>query len=102
MREKKSDEALLEDARFYNKHTEYLLTLIQKRSLYERLGICDSTQIQELTKAKLKKFFHKQALVWHPDSIKKTHKYCFANEPAYTTLVSQSFQLIEEAYRGLL
>lgn len=43
MRERKSDEALLEDARFYNKHTEYILELIRKRSLYERLGINDAS-----------------------------------------------------------
>lgn len=45
MREKKSDEALLEDARFYNKHGDYLLALMQKRSLYERLGLHDAKDV---------------------------------------------------------
>ena len=45
MRERKSDEALLEDARFYNKHVDYILELIQKRSLYERLGINDAQAV---------------------------------------------------------
>ena len=102
MREKKTDEQLLEDARFYNKHAEYLLAMIQNRSLYERLGINEAQEVQDLTKNKLKKYYHKKALIWHPDSIKKTHKFCFASEPAYQTLVSQSFQMIEEAYRSLL
>ena len=88
MREKKTDEALLEDARFYNKHTDYLLNLMKKRTVYERLGIWDATVIQSLTKAQLKKSYHKMALIWHPDAIKKRHKYCFANEEAYTWLVS--------------
>ena len=87
MREKKEDEALLEDARFYNKHSDYILQMIKKRSNYERLGLIDASDVQSLTKAKLKKAFHKKALVWHPDSIKKVHKFCFANEQAYTTLV---------------
>ena len=39
MREKKSDENLLEDARFYNKHGDYLLASMQKRTIYERLGL---------------------------------------------------------------
>ena len=102
MREKKTDEALLEDARFYNKHTDYLLNLMKKRTVYERLGLRDASLIQGLTKAQLKKSYHKMALIWHPDSIKKAHKYCFANEQAYTTLVNEAFQLIEEAYRNLL
>lgn len=42
MREKKTDEALLEDARFYNKHGEYLMTMMQKRTVYERLGLKDA------------------------------------------------------------
>ena len=88
MREKKDDESLLEDARFYNKHSEYVLAMIKKRSVYERLGLTDASEVQGLTKNKLKKAFHKKALVWHPDSIKKTHKYCFANEQAYVRLVS--------------
>jgi len=45
MREKKSDEALLEDARFYNKHGDYLLTVMQKRTIYERLGLTDAETI---------------------------------------------------------
>ena len=46
MREKKSDEALLEDARFFNKHGDYLLKLMEQRSLYERLGIFDAEGVQ--------------------------------------------------------
>lgn len=45
MREKKTDEALLEDARFYNKHGDYLLLLMRKRTVYERLGLKDAQQV---------------------------------------------------------
>jgi len=45
MREKKTDEALLEDARFYNKHAEYVLVLMRRRSMYERLALGDASQI---------------------------------------------------------
>ena len=55
MREKKTDEQLLEDARFYNKHGDYLLATMQKRSLYERLGFNEAQDVQGLTKSKLKK-----------------------------------------------
>ena len=74
MREKKTDQALLEDARFYNKHADYVLAMMQKRTFYERLGLAaepggteagtatvgqEQTQISDLTKAKLKKSFHR-------------------------------------------
>ena len=90
MREKKTDKELLEDARFFNRHAEYIVGSMKQRDNFERLGI-EQTDIPELTKAKVKKAFHRMALLWHPDSIKKTHKYCFANEDAYFNLVSQSF-----------
>ena len=45
MREKKEDEALLEDARFYNKHSDYILQMIKKRSNYERLGLIDASDV---------------------------------------------------------
>ena len=73
MREKKTDQALLEDARFYNKHADYVLAMMQKRTFYERLGLAaepggigtgtgtgqEQSQISDLTKAKLKKSFHR-------------------------------------------
>ena len=100
MREKKTDKELLEDARFFNRHSEYILGSMKQRDNFERLSI-EQSDIPELTKAKVKKAFHRMALLWHPDSIKKTHKYCFANEEAYFNLVSQSFQLVEQSYRQL-
>ena len=82
MREKKSDKELLEDARFFNRHCDYIRGMIKNRNDFQRLGIVDE-QITSLTKAQVKKHFHKQALLWHPDSIKKSYKFCFANEEAY-------------------
>ena len=98
MREKKTDKELLEDVRFFNRHSDYVLGLMKSRNNYQRLGIAE-TDRTFLTKAKVKKAYHKMALLWHPDSINKTHKYCFAHETSYINLVSQSFQLVEESYR---
>ena len=100
MREKKTDKELLEDVRFFNRHSDYLFNLMKQRDNYQRLGIAEADKAS-LTKAKVKKAYHKMALLWHPDSINKTHKYCFAHEAAYINLVSQSFQLVEESYRQL-
>ena len=94
MREKKTDKELLEDVRFFNRHADYVLNLMKSRDNYQRLGI-DQADRGSLTKAKVKKAYHKMALLWHPDSINKTHKYCFAHEVVYFNLVSQSFQLVE-------
>jgi DnaJ-class molecular chaperone len=52
----------------------------------------------DYSKSEVKKSYHKLALVWHPDSIKRHHKYCFANEKAFTALVVEIFQLIDQAY----
>ena len=49
----------------------------------------------------MKKAFHRMALVWHPDTIRKTYKYCFANEEAFTALVSEIYKLIDASYRVL-
>ena len=90
MREKKSDKELLEDARFFNRHCEYIRAMIKNRNDFSRLGI-EEDKVANLTKGEVKKHFHKMALLWHPDSIKKSHKFCFANEEAYQNLVSESF-----------
>lgn len=75
MREKKSDLELLHDARFFGKYGDYLFKRLQEKSCSERLGLPEGA-----TKTQVKKAYHKMALVWHPDAIKRNHKYCFANE----------------------
>ena len=94
MREKKSDKELLEDARFFNRHCDYIRATVKNRNDFQRLDIAEE-QVAGLSKAVVKKHFHRKALLWHPDSIKKAHKFCFANEEAYKNLVSESFQYIE-------
>ena len=39
--------------------------------------------------------------MWHPDNIRKNHKYGFADEEVFTRLVAEIFVLFEEAYKTL-
>lgn len=75
VREKKSDKELLLDFRFSNKYGQFLYERIKQRTHFERLGVTDSK--------KVKKAFHKLALIWHPDNINKRFRFCFANKEAY-------------------
>ena len=74
-REKKSDYELLMDARYFNKYGDYLFQRIQQKSLYQRLDVP-----REASKSDIKKAYYKQALIWHPDNIRKKHRFGFADE----------------------
>jgi len=56
---------------------------------------------KEATKSEIKKAYFKLALIWHPDNIRKNHKYGFAHEEIFTRLVAEIFVLFEEAYKIL-
>lgn len=82
-REKKSDFELLMDARYFNKYGEYLHKRLQTKNYYQRLGLLNSA-----SKSEIKKAYFKLALIWHPDNIRKKHKYGFAHESEFTKLVA--------------
>lgn len=89
MREKKTDEELLDDARYLGKYGPFLLNRVKNRNDYERLGLkrpdktskrdelvfsftIDNVQIK---KSEIKKNYLKLVRVFHPDNIKKKFKY---------------------------
>ncbi|CDW84426.1 UNKNOWN [Stylonychia lemnae] len=96
LREKKTDFELLMDARYFNKYGDYLHKRLQQKNFYQRLEISKDAQ-----KSEIKKQFYKLALIWHPDNIKKKHKFGFAFEQVFTKLVAEIFVLFEEAYKTL-
>ena len=86
MREKKTDEELLDDIRYLGKYGDYLLQRIENRSKFQRLGLKDPGmgiikeinilgQNQSLTKAKIKKAYLQKVQIWHPDNLKKKFRY---------------------------
>jgi preprotein translocase subunit Sec63 len=46
-------------------------------SLWHLIGL---EVAKEASKAEIKKAYFKLALIWHPDNIRKKHKYGFAHE----------------------
>jgi hypothetical protein len=85
MREKKSDEELLNDVRYLGKYADYLFQRIKSRNDYQRLGLQDQRSEGNLLvsfpdafllgKAQIKKAYLKKVQIWHPDNIKKKIKY---------------------------
>ena len=74
-REKKTDYELLMDARYFNKYGDYLYKRLETKNYYARLELP-----RETTKAEIKKSYFKLALIWHPDNIRKKHRFGFAHE----------------------
>jgi hypothetical protein len=108
LREKKSDFELLMDARYFNKYGDYLYKRLESKTLYQRLGKIASLVhyhylelSKEASRSEIKKSFFKLALIWHPDNIRKKHRFGFAHEQNYTRLVAEIFVLFEEAYKTL-
>ena len=39
--------------------------------------------------------------MWHPDSLRKTRRFFFANESALQSVVTEIYKMIDDAYRVL-
>ena len=89
MREKKTDEELLDDSRFLGKYGQFLLDRVKNRNDYERLRLkkpnggnytispYDKLCIDggKVKRPDIKKSYMKLVRVFHPDNIKKQFKY---------------------------
>jgi len=100
--ETKTSEELLRDVRYFGKHAHFLQQRFATCNCYELLGLHPPTGAgASYTPTDIKKAFRRTALVWHPDSIRKTHRFYFANERALQGVVTEIYKLIDDAYRIL-
>ena len=98
--ESKSDEDLLMDVRFFGKHAHFLTQRFASRNFYQILGL-GHPGVHTCSSVEIKKAFRKMALVWHPDSIRKSWRFFFANEKALQVVVTEIYRMIDDAYRVL-
>eukprot|EP01028_Stygiella_incarcerata_P011858 TRINITY_DN6956_c0_g1_i2.p1 TRINITY_DN6956_c0_g1~~TRINITY_DN6956_c0_g1_i2.p1 ORF type:complete len:954 (-),score=297.80 TRINITY_DN6956_c0_g1_i2:273-3134(-) len=96
MRESKTDLEILDDARYYNKYTDFIRKRFESRNYYERLGVRATASADDIRRG-----YRKLALSFHPDSIRRDQRSLFAHEKSFSELVTDIFQMIEESYRVL-
>ncbi|GIQ86417.1 hypothetical protein KIPB_008270, partial [Kipferlia bialata] len=105
----KSDQLLREDARYFpllNSARE-LIARFKQRSHYARLGLLPEGQkisakvLEGVSEAAVRKAYHTQIRVWHPDKAMAQGRVLFAHHTQYLKVLDAVFTLVEEAYSTL-